>query len=173
MLSQKDKEHGGSRERTFKEDRDAHQFWARPGNLIIWPLPTRYSLGHWSWPSFGFTGLMAQGTGVNKETLETLEGAELKDLPLTIGISVWVQSPYLLWPGERTYEMPVMFVRNPDGVIHVDGDGEAMEWLASYHTGQSREHSDDERERYAPLGASKLYERIKGKTITDTDRVRP
>jgi hypothetical protein len=171
-LSQKDKDHGGSRERTFKEDRDAHQITPRAGNLVVWPLPTQFPLGSWANPNTGFGGLMAQGTGVNSKTLETLEGVPLKDLKVTLSLFFTVQSPYLLWPGDRKYEMPLIFVRNPDGVISPPDDDEMREWLASYYTGQSSEHSDDQRDLFAPLGANKLYEKIKDKRITDTEHVR-
>jgi hypothetical protein len=40
-----------------------------------------------------------------------------------------------------------------------------MEWLGSYYTGLSRELSDSEREKFAPLGAQKLYEATKDKPI--------
>lgn len=107
--------------------------------------------------------------GVNAVTLESLEGAKLEELSNTLVFSFTIQSPYLLWPGDRKYEMPLMFVRSGDGFIRPAGNGEMDEWLASYYTQRSDEHSDGEREKYAPLGAAKLYERIKNKKITDTD----
>ena len=44
-------------------------------------------------------------------------------------------------------------------------DDDDKEWLGSYYSGINRELTDDERNRYAPPGAAKLYEAIKGKLI--------
>ena len=46
------------------------------------------------------------------------------------------------------------------------------EWLSSYYTHRRDEHSDSERERFAPLGAKKLYEAIKHKKVTDVTWVK-
>jgi hypothetical protein len=53
--------------------------------------------------------------------------------------------------------------------VWLDDDIEegAMEWLASYHSGIDRMLSDEEREKYAPLGAKKLYEATKSKLLVN------
>ena len=86
-------------------------------------------------------------------------------------------SPYGEWNWGRTRTYPkifLTFVRDPDGNCYLTdprmGDS-AKEWLASYYTGQTAEHTDSERGLFAPLGAKKLYETIKTMRIVKTEAI--
>ena len=48
-----------------------------------------------------------------------------------------------------------------------------MEWLASYYRWQKEPYAAAERERYAPLGALKLFAAMRDKPILEVSRERP
>jgi hypothetical protein len=157
------------RKKTFEEDRDLHSSWFRAGNLVVSPESAgRDGIGTWDWPDLSFTGFEVEGGGLNKKTLHHLEGATIEDLPLTMAFYITAHDPYnyLLEKGDTTL---LMFVRSADGDFHVPSSSSDSpgEWLASYYTRRRDEHSDAEREQFAPFGAKKLYEAIKRKTVTD------
>jgi hypothetical protein len=126
-------------------------------------------------------------TGVNNASLSELAGAKVKDLPLTLTFRFWAWDPFLRGL-DRILGSPdlckVWFERRVDknknlsfsvstesetGLFdHAVSDG--TEWLASYYMhsiGIPADHdlSDDERSKYAPLGAEKLYKLIENKPI--------
>lgn len=162
-----DKEHGGDRDRTFREDPRARGGWLKPGVLQV-SAPNRFSLGKWESPDLSFP-LHARAGGLNTTSLETLHNAELKDLPLTIGFSFGAKNPYSGW--WVSSDVWISFTRDPSGRFFVDDYGDAYEWLASYYTRNTREHTDEERKKYAPLGARKLYDAIKGKPLSEVEHV--
>jgi hypothetical protein len=157
------------RRKTFEEDRELHSSWYRVGNLVVFPESGgRDGIGKWEHPDLGFTGFEVQGGGVNKQTLHTLEGATIEDLKVTTAFTFSAHDPYdyLLQQGDLT---SLTFVRSADGDFYVPGSTSDSpgEWLASYYTRRSEEHSDSERELFAPMGAKKLYEAVKRKKVTD------
>lgn len=157
------------RRKTFEEDRDLHSTWFRAGNLVVSPEHSgRDGIGKWSHPDLSFTGFEVEGGGFGKKALDPLEGATIKDLPLTMAFSFSAHDPfdYLLEKGNLT---SLSFVRSADGDFYVpDSSSDSPgEWLASYYTGSTKQHTDSERELFAPMGARKLYEAIKTKTVTD------
>jgi hypothetical protein len=157
------------RRKTFEEDRDLHTSWFRAGSLVVSPESTgRDGIGKWDRPDLSFTGFEVQTGGLNKKTLNNLEGAAIEELPLTMAFNFSAHDPYnyLLGKGGTTL---LTFVRSADGDFHVPSSSSDSpgEWLASYYTRQSEDHSDSEREFFAPFGAKKLYEAIKKKKVTD------
>jgi hypothetical protein len=185
-LANKDNEHGHDRGRTFYEDAEAHANWTRPGNLVLRSEEGSRGLGTWTAPDLGFAGFRVVGTGLNDEAMETLMGADVAELSegkvagpmgypegfkgqadsagLTTSFYLWGFSPYSSTEGLT--DVSLDFVRDPSGRFYIDLGPAGMEWLASYYTGEFHEHSLEERQKYAPLGAAKLYEAIKHKRVT-------
>jgi hypothetical protein len=159
-------DYGGDTARAWKEDEGLHDTEERKGNLLVLPEAVSTSLGNYGNPRLGFGNFYALATGANTKTLTKLAGTAVGDLPLSLGFRFWVDDPfYRIFKGGM---VKAWFTRDPSGKVWLeDGLGEgAMEWLASYYSGIERELTDEERERYAPLGARKLYDAIKDKTIT-------
>lgn len=166
-----DKEHGGDRDRTWREDRGAHSVFYRPGNVVVSPVPDDFSIGHWHHPDFGFTGLELSATGANTETLEDLIGTKMADLKTTTAVHVKVYGA--IQPLIGTQYDWLEFAVDPNGRVHVDLNAHEMEWLASYYRWSNDEYSSEERERYAPLGALKLFAAIQDKPILKVSHKRP
>jgi hypothetical protein len=163
-LAEQDKENDGQRDKTRRKD--ARGVTGREGKVTLWPAD-KANIGKWDWPSFDFPGFSAWAEGLNTENQENLINASPQSLPLTLGFRLVATNPISgFWhPGK----IVVHFDRDADGEFHVDLDGitdDVLEWLASYHSRLSREHTDDELKKYAPLGAAKVYEKIKNKPIT-------
>jgi hypothetical protein len=156
--------HGGDKERAWKEDSDLHETEERKGNLLVLPEKVSFSLGNYGNPNLNFGNYYALATGANTKTLMKLANTPVKDLPLSLGFRYWVEDPfYRIFKGGM---VKAWFTRDPSGNIWLDDLGEsAMEWLASYYSGISRELDDDEREKWAPMGAKKLYEATKDRPI--------
>lgn len=158
--------YGGDKARAWRESSGLHEPGERKGNLLVLAGTPSFSLKDWGRPDFSFTSYYALATGANTKTLMKLANTPVKDLPLSLGFRYWVENPFyrLFYGGDM---VKVWFTRNPDGDIYLDDLGEgAMEWLASYYSGIGRELSDEERKKWAPLGAKKLYEANKHKPIT-------
>jgi hypothetical protein len=159
-------DYGGDRQRAWREDEDLHEVEERMGNLLV--LPARYTtLSKWYAPRLDFGDFRAQATEVNTRTLQKLAGTPVKDLPLTLAFRYWVENPiYRILKGDW---VQAWFTRDPGGNVWLDEDLEegAMEWLASYHSGIDRMLTDEERAKYAPLGAKKLYEATKNKLLVN------
>ena len=166
-----DKEHGGDRDRTWREDRGAHSVFYRPGNVVVSPVPDDFSLGHWHAPDLGFSGLELSATGANTETLEDLIGTKMGDLNTTTAVHVKVYGA--IQPLIGTQEDWLEFAVDPDGRVHVDLTRGEMEWLASYYRWNNDRYSAEEREQYAPLGALRLFAAIKDKPILKVSHERP
>jgi hypothetical protein len=157
---------GGDKDKAWKESDDLHEVAERKGNLVVLPQKVSYSLGNWGNPRLDFGNYYAFATGANTKTLMKLAGTPVKDLKLSLGFRYWVEDPfYRIFKGGM---VKAWFTRDPSGNVWLDDLGEgAMEWLASYYSGISRELEDDEREKWAPLGAKKLYEATKDRPIMD------
>lgn len=158
--------YGGDKARAWRESSGLHEPGERKGNLLVLAGTPSFSLKDWGNPDFSFTSYYALATGANTKTLMKLANIPVKDLPLSLGFRYWVENPFyrLVYGGDM---VKAWFTRNPDGDIYLDDLGEgAMEWLASYYSGIGRELSDEERKKWAPLGAKKLYEANKNKPIT-------
>jgi hypothetical protein len=168
LLRSKDRDYGGSRERTFREDREAHTGWMRAGNLVI---SGPKSLGKWDHPDLDFSEVHVTAGGLNPEVLDDLKGMALQDLRMTLSFEFSAVDPYTFVFGSEG-STPIFFVRDRDGRIYLDTTGDSEEWLASYYTFKDAEHSDEERKRFAPLGAAKLYDHIRTKTIGDIKHVK-
>jgi hypothetical protein len=166
-LARRAKKYGGDKKRTWQEDSSLHDTEERKGNLLVLPFPVSSSVGRYYRPKLDFPSFYALGTGANTRTLNKLANTAVKDLPLTLGFRYWVENPFyrLIEGGDLR---KAWFTRDPSGHVWLeDGLGTpAMEWLASFYSGIQRELTDDERERYAPLGAQKLYDATKDKKIT-------
>jgi hypothetical protein len=162
-LSEEAREHGRSREQVFREDANVAR--SREGKVRLWPTE-HHNIGTWDHPDLGFDGFDVYAKGLNKENEENLFNSSPQALPLTLDFEFVATNPVSgFWhPGK----IIVGFVRDPDGHIFVSDEhltDDVSAWLASYYTGRS-EHSDDELEKYAPLGATKLYAEIKTKPIS-------
>jgi hypothetical protein len=147
----------------------------RPGNLLVL---TSDPIGRWENPDLSVrSGIRIRGEHVNEETFANLRGARLQDLPLTMSFAFKAVSPYnyFNWGFDRTTpDIFLAFVRDPDGGIFMTDprmQDDAKEWLASYYTRKSADHTDVERDLYAPRGAMKLWEAIKSKTVTATETI--
>jgi hypothetical protein len=164
-LTEMDKEHGGDREKTFEQERVAHTQSTRPGNLVVTSADIYSSIGDWWNPDLDFPhGFVVEGEGVNVETLDRLLNSPLSAIPVTLAFSLNATSPF------SNSIVSLRFVRDPAGNFFVNGQfSDDMEWLASYYTRQHDEHTDSEREFFAPFGAKKLYEAVKAKRITKTE----
>jgi hypothetical protein len=164
-----EKKYGGSVERLMKEDPDIHETTERPGNLVL--LGPSPDIGKWYSPDLNFDGFGAIATGVNNATLGELRGTPIKDLPLTLEFRFWGINPFSGFFQEVFCK--VWFERRPNGDIWVDFDQSTpgmnvdtgIEWLASYGSGKSQELTDEERRKYAPIGARKVYEHVKDKPV--------
>jgi hypothetical protein len=155
-LAEKDKEHGGDRGKTWREDDDLHHTWPRLGNLMVFPVPRNHSLGTSKQPDLGFTEFNATGTGINTETLNRLLNLQVQDLPLTLGFRFRIRNKL----GPPT---DVWFTRTADDHVYIEDnvDDDGLEWLASYLTGDGVAHSAKDRQKLARWGATKLYEATK------------
>lgn len=161
-LEERAEKYGGSVERLLREDPSIHETDRRSGNLLLvaWPY-----LGKWPDPGLEYVYFNGLASKVNEATLQELKNTPIKDLPLTLSFRFFVRNPYSGWFVDDFVK--VWFERRPDDIITVDfdQDEDGLEWLASYATGRSEEFSKEERRKYAPLGARKLYEQIKNKPI--------
>ena len=158
------KDYGGDKKKAWEKSEDLHEVDERKGNLVVLPEKVSFSLGNYGSPRLNFGNYYAIATGANTKTLSKLAGTPVKDLKLSLGFRYWVEDPfYRIIKGGM---VKAWFTRDPSGNIWLDDLGEsAMEWLASYYSGESRELTDDEREKWAPLGAKKLYEATKDRPI--------
>ena len=186
-LEEHAKDYGGNIEQLLKKDKDIHATEERSENLLLLP-PGQRSIGkYYEQPDVSFDAFYGLATGVNNASLSELAGAKVKDLPLTLTFRFWAWDPFLRGL-DRILGSPdlckVWFERRVDknknlsfsvstesetGLFdHAVSDG--TEWLASYYMhsiGIPADHdlSDDERSKYAPLGAEKLYKLIENKPI--------
>jgi hypothetical protein len=149
----------------------------RPGNLL---MQTMDPIGRWESPDLGIpSGFVARGEHVNDETLDTLRNAQLSEVPVSMAFAFRATSPLTYWNYGRKRTVPeiwIAFVRDPDGNYYMTDprpkwQDDEKEWLASYYTRQVEDHTDSERDFFAPFGAKKLYEAIKTKRIVKTETI--
>jgi hypothetical protein len=174
-LEERAKRWGGNRALTFYYDRD----WSvlRAGEIAVEPAgdwspinPHGRSHGSWANPDLSFEGFNAYAGAINDENLDNLVDTPLQELNLTMQFAFWVKNPYSGW--NTGPFVAILFKRDPSGRIIVMDDGDSKEWLTSYYTRESRDHTDKERDEYAPRGAAKLYDAVKTKSVKGT-RVMP
>ncbi|HYZ79782.1 MAG TPA: hypothetical protein VE571_00855 [Solirubrobacteraceae bacterium] len=156
--------------------------WPSPGEITLVGSPTYrqnipdrslrnaepWDLGDWRAPNVNFDGFEAHAKIVNAATLEDLTGAKARDVNLTEIFSFLGKNPYEGWmEGRGVY---LIFRRDAAGRFRVArmGSENAYEWFTSYYTRESRDHTEDEQDKFAPLGAEKLYNQIKDKVIKST-----
>lgn len=163
---------GGDLARTRREDTSLESGYLRQGVMRMGPtggFPGKtagHSLGSWANPNLAFGDFDGWATGqMNTATLMMMANTPIKDLPLTLDVVFWAKNPYSGW-----LESPfvtVGFLRSPDGGVQLPRglSDESKEWLASYHTGTAVEMSKADREKFAPLGAAKLYAATKDKPV--------
>jgi hypothetical protein len=134
-------------------------------------IPGHHDIGNWVNPKVNPPGgleLVTHHNVVNPETLAYYRGARLEEVNTTMVF--WFQARHL-HEGVFAETFLLSFLRTADGKFPPTHPGcfdDALEWLASYYDQQPDDHSDDERQRLAPLGAKKLYEALKGQKVTDT-----
>jgi hypothetical protein len=175
FLEERAKKYGGDIKRLLERDPTIHETEPRSGNLLL--LPSEYSIGEWSHPRLDFDEFHALASEVNTATLMELKGAAVKDLPLTLTFRFWASNPFKGFFVEPLCK--VWFERRSDGRVWVDfeesGPGpsveDGLEWLASYAQGTDREFSKEERRKYAPEGARRLYEQIKSKPVKNLENI--
>jgi hypothetical protein len=160
-IGQKLKEKQRTRERTYQKDED--ELFLRGGEVNLNMVDAHFSIGQWGAPNLGFSGFELVAGGMNTKVLEHLEDTPVEKLPVMARFTFFAQSPYTSW-GSRD-GIDLHFARDPKGRFYMTGGEDSMEWLASYYTQKTDEHSDDERKKYAPLGAEKLYDAIKDKSV--------
>lgn len=168
FVTEEAEHYGGDRDKTWREDYKVHSASWRQGSLLLEPVPWDYSVGHWAYPDLSFKGFRATGTTLSTDSLALLKGATLGQLPLTLAFKLHAKEPYHGWFVRG--EVDLEFALDPDGHIFVDHpewDHDAEEWLASYYKPNNDEYSQAERERYAPLGARKLFDAMKDKPIVE------
>ena len=181
-LEEKAEKYGGSVERLLKEDPRIHETQYRSGNVLLLP-PGQRSLGaYFETPDVNFDSFRGVATEINDATLNQLSGAKIKDLPITLTFRFWADNPSRNIVeriiGARGDLCKVWFERRPDGTVWVDFDestpgdsvSDGIEWLASSYMHSigmpaSHDSSNQERTKYAPLGALRVYELIKNKPV--------
>ncbi len=172
-MEERAKNWGGNRDVAYYSD----PYWSelRPGEVLLLPTeakdPTAHHsnvhfVGTWYAPDLSFDGFEAVSGAINKENLENLVGGEAKDLRLTMRFHLWAKNPYS--GGWQTDTFDIMFKRDQAGRIVLLDRDHNKEWLTSYYTGEARDHTDEERDKYARLGAEKLYQALKSKTVKKT-----
>lgn len=172
QLAELDPDHGGDRQRTWREEPQLQETQARAGNLMVFPWPRGHSLGGWQKPDFGFEVINATASGIDPDTLKRLKYSELHDLDLTLGFRFRVDDAHIQWKWDGVLgTSDVWFTRTSAGEFFVEDtdDGLGKEWLASYYTNSDREFSASERDANARLGARKLYEATKHMQIGKLD----
>jgi hypothetical protein len=161
-LDEESKEDGG-RARALRKD--AFVGHNRAGKVTLWPTE-KHNIGKWGGPDLGFDGFRLYSEGLNKATEETLLNISPQALPVTVAFNFLANNPFSgFWHPDKII---VSFVRDSDGRFFVEEDtitDDVREWLASYYTRLDREHTSDELDTYAPLGAEKLYQAVKRKLI--------
>jgi hypothetical protein len=164
---EKAKKWGGNRQLEYAYDRN----WTmlRAGEVNLNPR-TRdkkvHFFGSWANPNLNVDGFEAVTGGINKETFENLNDSEVEKLGVTMQFTCWAKNPYSGgWTNET---IDIIFERDASGRFRVIDFENPKEWLTSYYTGESRDHTDDERDKFAPLGAEKLYNALKSKRVKST-----
>lgn len=164
---------GGNRTMAYYSD----PYWSElhPGEVLLQPTEAKnltargthvHFVGTWYAPDLSFDGFEAVAGAINEENLENLLGGELKDLRLTMRFHLWAKNPYS--GGWETDTFDIMFKRDQAGRIVLLDHDDNQEWLTSYYTGEARDHTDEERDKYAPLGAEKLYQALNSKSVKKT-----
>jgi hypothetical protein len=167
-LEERAKKWGGNRALAFYGDTSwralrAGEIALQPyGNWTPWVGDWR-NHGSWANPDLSFEGFNAFAGAMNDENLENLVDGKLEKLGLTMHFTFWVKNPYSGWNSPEI--VPVAFKRDPSGRILVEDGEDPKEWLTSYYTLESRDHTDKERDELAPRGAAKLYDAVKGKPV--------
>ncbi len=157
--------YGGDKNKMWHEDEELHNAtpWLEGGDLEVFPWPRRTSIGKWTNPDIDLT-FNITGNGVNTDTLNRLRKMKVENLGVTLAFHFRVDDPYhRIVKGDMGLS-EVGFVRDTNGGCYIDDrmtDDDGKEWLASYYTGRGEEHSDQDRNLYAPLGARKFYEATK------------
>jgi hypothetical protein len=162
-IERKLEQHARTRERTYT--RDAGELFLREGEVNLNIDTPHHSIGVWATPDLSFSGFELVAGGMNTQVLQYLAGFRVAELPVMARFTFFAKNPF---SGGWTTAggIDIHFSRDPKGRFYVAGAGEdALEWLASYYTRKKEEHSDEEREKYAPLGAEKLYNAIKDKLV--------
>jgi hypothetical protein len=167
-IEKKLKKHHRTRERTYT--RDAGEMFLREGEVNLHIDTPHHSIGVWAAPDLSFSGFELVAGGMNTQVLQYLGGARVAKLPVMARFTFYAQNPFS--GGWTSPGIDIHFSRDPNGRFYVTGAGEdAMEWLASYYTRKKEEHSYEEREKYAPLGAEKLYNAISDKLVNKVKHV--
>ncbi|WP_421732455.1 hypothetical protein [Cellulomonas sp.] len=136
------------------------------GRIFLLPdIGARNRLGEWSAPGIeSFTHFNGSTRGLNAATLMSLDNAKIEDLKVDLEFAVDVTNAYSGW-----FQSPfsrIWIDRDASGGVTLrNADDDTKEWLGSYYSRISRELTSTERDVYAPLGAIKLYQAIKGKQI--------
>ena len=166
-LQERAKRWGGNRDIAFYAD--PHWSTLRTGEIALNARTAAnrvHDTGKWHSPDLSFDGFEAVSGAINRENLENIKDSTLQQLRLTMIFTFYVKNPYS--GGWTTEGIDVMFKRDPSGRMIVIDREDQREWLTSYYTREARDHTDDERDRYAPLGAAKLFEAVKSKRIRST-----
>jgi hypothetical protein len=164
---EKDKENDGQRDRTWT-DPDLHEPDTRLGNVLVFPWPRGHNLGRWGAPDLAVPGFALNAEGLNSATLKRFLSARIGELPVTMSFRMKADNPFhRLFEGDLG-RVDVWFTRAPNGALYLgtDLDDDALEWLASYYSRQTRELSDSERRNYGMLGMQKLYDAIRDTPVT-------
>jgi hypothetical protein len=161
------KEKHRSRERTYQKDEG--ELFLRAGEVNLNVDKAHHSIGQWGYPDLSFPGFELVAGGVNTPVLEHLHGASVDGLPIMARFNFYAASPYTVWGHRDGFDLS--FARDPEGRFYIPNAGDHKEWLASYFTRKTEEHSDSEREQYAPKGAEKLYNALKDKRVTKVRHV--
>jgi hypothetical protein len=157
--------------------------WPNPGEVTLVASPTYpnnvpmrpgsarpWSVGSYTNPiDVKFDGFEARAKIINASTLENLTGARVSELSkLTLVFYLLGANPYQGFMEGST--VPLVFRRDASGRFRVDrmGSDEPLEWFASFATQEDREHTDEELEKLAPVGAEQLYKLVTDKVITAT-----
>jgi hypothetical protein len=121
-------------------------------------------IGKWSDPKMDFPAFQFGVYGLNEALEKDLIGKTPQDFPhATLRVRFRAANPYSGWFQDE--QISVAWVIDEHGRYYVTDSGNVREWLASYFTGLSREHSDEERAKYAPLGARKFWEKVNTKPL--------
>jgi hypothetical protein len=158
---------GGGRGKALREDDFPGH--GREGKVDLWPSE-KHSIGTWGHPDLEFPGFRLFSKGQKTATEETLLNLSPQALPVTLAFNFLAINPISgFWHPDKII---VSFVRDAAGRFFVREAtvfDDVREWLASYYTRKKEQHTGEELDRNAPLGAEKLYNAIKDKPITKAE----
>ncbi len=158
----------------YQKDNHIAETDTRPGQMLV-VGPMGGGIGKYTSPNIKVShGIV---TDINEATQEHLKNVKIEDLPFSLSFRFWAQNPQ--YDGSigdiltlTDSNCKVWFVKDTFGSVWVDADesmefdsngyNQGREWLARYYLQSDKKLSKKEIMKYAPEGALKLYQNLKG-----------